>query len=584
MDSVLTWVGDATKAAGKVGKEFQRKVPYVVVAGDQGVGKSTTINRLAKADLFPMRSKEQAEKDEPQTKIATLYRITRATGGNANTAIVGTVCENSACKKSECEQRTVPKADLANTIDRLQNTCFTGFFGTEDMITVDYALPTGIDIAIVDLPGIQHAGPDKVQSKALTEKWLNKYSNAIVLAVLAAEKLFQAEIYGILEEKAKTFKNRVIFVITKVASISRQNLGAYNMIRSDNMKLFNAPGVLLKSADQTSRGEEGMSLDDQIEMEKEWFKNHEAYSKEPDIWGIETLQKLTRQAYLRNACSNIPLLQLEMQKVLTQKEAEHSELPKSASSTETLLMTMTNTWRAMFEHDLRYKEGKTALKDIYSRFRKKQVPKYEFKCGSANNPGFCKGLTCQDKYFGDVPGKPEGWLGIGTSLIAEIRAAMIDVAKRTALAAIKDTTKLDSISVGRADQVIRRISTCVAEDAQKMIKRLVCSYTFSAGSLRESDAATSMGEHIKMISREDQLPSALIRMAIQLCVWEPLQGLSASVHDPELRGALEKTLDLDRVRKRKVELEEEIAAYRSLVSTNLACDSSEVARLENEDM
>jgi GTPase SAR1 family protein len=536
-----------------------------VVAGDQGVGKSTTINRLVKTQLFPMRSKAQADSDAPQTKVATRYTITKKAGANENVATVGTSCgDSNACKKSACQSQDVHKDRLATMVDEMQNQCFQGFFGVEDMITIDYFSPSAIDIAVIDLPGIQYSGAEMDKSKQLTKKWLTQFENTIILAVMGAEKQFQQEIFAILQDDVQKFKDRVLFVITKPAGIDEESERVLNMINDEKMKQFNAPGVILKSADTRKVAEADWTLDEQETDEIRWFQEHNLYYNRPEVWGIQKLRLLTQQKYLGVACRYIPRLQHDLQLDLTALETEIAEMPRT-ESVDALLQSITHAWRRFFELEVRGGETKPILKAIYSKYRKKQLPAEVYDPGKRQTleVGGSKSLTCDHDFF-------SGWNQEAESMIIDVKTVMHKAAMKTASLAFTDSSK-QQISMLPADPFIQKISSCDPDEAKKMLKRLVCSATKGFSETQE--------QHLKLLEREDQLPSMIVRMVVQMCVWEPLQNLHISIRDDALQEALSKSLNLNAIRQEKERIEGKLSAYRKLLGRPLVCDDPSMVKL-----
>ena len=53
----------------------QSALPHILIMGDQGVGKSTTLNRLLQVNVFPMRSKERQKLMHRRQQLQLLYTI-----------------------------------------------------------------------------------------------------------------------------------------------------------------------------------------------------------------------------------------------------------------------------------------------------------------------------------------------------------------------------------------------------------------------------------------------------------------------------------------------------------------------------
>jgi len=131
--------------------------------------------------------------------------------------------------------------------------------------------------------------------------------------------------------------------------------------------------------------------------------------------------------------------------------------------------------------------------------------------------------------------------------------------------------------------VIKPKSSCQDKDAERTLKRLVCSYVWTIGDTVEK-------EELKYMAKvgQDLLPPAVIRMVIQMCVREPLDDLRWNVEsNPEMRDVLSAALSPNvagMVKKRK-ELERKRDAYQNLLHHKFTCRDAHMvpASMETQD-
>eukprot|EP00928_Gymnodinium_smaydae_P038662 TRINITY_DN26619_c0_g1_i1.p1 TRINITY_DN26619_c0_g1~~TRINITY_DN26619_c0_g1_i1.p1 ORF type:complete len:665 (+),score=145.67 TRINITY_DN26619_c0_g1_i1:93-1997(+) len=605
LEEVHRWVEEAHSSASVLDEDFRKSVPYIIVAGDQGVGKSTTINRIVQAEIFPMRSKEQADHDEPQTKIATLYHVKRSAVGNAQEARVsvsapapsaqrsagaeggssgafgggagatrrGTSAAAAAARRADCEPQVVRLGDLAKQISQLQERCFSGAFELDATITVEYWSPVALDISIVDLPGIQHSGPDAQATETLTRRWLQMYSNSIVLAVVVAERQLQQAIVGILEEQSSSYRDRAILVVTKPHSIPKDSRKMLNMLQSERVRdVCNGRAVILRSADTSDAQEENLGIEEQLEKEREWFLGMPLYAQRTNMWGVGTLMNLTQDMYLKRACAQIPELQQGILERLNEDEQRLRSMP-AVTSDDLMFWNFVQNWRELLEEEVRVGASSAALGMVYADFLESRV---SFELSRAKQSGLPQfGM----RHFSEDHALFAKWLDFATVLIDQVRARMLEAAITTGERAIERVPSVvGSDSLQSAAHLLSSLVAC--EDATVTVKRLVHSHAFDTSGELELDSPESLNSFVEKMKKE--LPAAVLRMVIQLCVWEPIRDLRTNVRTTRhgaLHQVLTTALDVSGLRQEREQLSVRVEAYKRLLSRRLVCSGTGTSSL-----
>ena len=180
-------------------------LPQICVIGDQSAGKSSFLSRLTGVS-FPTAAKMC-------TKAATVVTCNR----DASLTKPRYEIEDVENRGSYHEINSTAEAIQA-TQDKLLKAA--GNPADDNSIITDHSIklrvtgPSVIDIIIVDLPGIQHAGPTKDAINALIEKNIEKPET---LNLLVSEAKQDAELTKAIETAAKYDPNqeRTIRVLSK---------------------------------------------------------------------------------------------------------------------------------------------------------------------------------------------------------------------------------------------------------------------------------------------------------------------------------------------------------------------------------
>ena len=179
-------------------------LPQICVIGDQSAGKSSFLSRLTGVS-FPTAAKMC-------TKAATVVTCNRDVTLEKPKYEIEDLDNRGSYREVDCTAEAIDKAQekLLKEAGMSSENCII----SDDSIKLRVTGPDVIDIIIVDLPGIQHAGPTKDSIQALIEENIKKPET---LNLLVSEAKQDAELTKAIEIAAKYDPNqeRTIRVLSK---------------------------------------------------------------------------------------------------------------------------------------------------------------------------------------------------------------------------------------------------------------------------------------------------------------------------------------------------------------------------------
>lgn len=529
LEDVLQWMEKAHSVALQFNQDLDlsSSIPFVIVAGDQGVGKSTTINRLVNARILPTRNRSEADKDRAQTTIATLYHVRRDPSADGRKASVYVSHNEIAGTLDQCQPQEVEIGELAQTVYDMQRACFIDRFSPYDTITINYFSPKARAFSIVELPGMR-ADEDEQKTRELTESWLKRHPNSIVVAVLRAELQSQQAILKILEKNlsSSSYHDRTILVITKPTEDKK---GLRMLYSNQTQRLSGGRAVILRSADTSRKGEEGWDFEQQKDQERKYFENSAVHAGLPEIWGIARLSSMFRGMYLRRASALLP----KLADLISSRLRSDDDLLQtfSKASKEDLFDDVVTTWAAQFRRNVKQHNTSSELQEHYKYFLESNVTFNQTSIPESGLPLF-EMLPLEEEHE-----CWQEWVEHAYRLLDRVRSTMLEAVKQAgeqAVSLVSGSAPGHGLQQEKFKDAVKPLVACI--EANDIVKRLVHSHCF----VTPEDKATRKDEfqprHLNLESSEDRdafmeslqqtLPSSIVRIVIQLCVWEPVRDLN----------------------------------------------------------
>lgn len=314
--------------------------------------------------------------------------------------------------------------------------------------------------------------------------------------------------------------------------------------------------MVLKSAD-TSDSEQSMwSLARQCEEEIEWFGAHPQYSTHKTHWGIQALVSMTSKIFLQSACSVIPDLHKDIRAKKKVVASKLKVLPHIGDVGEAVLVV---TDRAREILEARVRSGRLAQElasHYWEMLRQKVDASSVLGHKFANNglPEFgMEHFSAKHPYF-------DHWLKSSAGFLDKVRGVMsrgIVKAMHDAVVEIRGTDPGDL--QGFSDLV-----DC--PEAESTIRSAVLAQRFPLSWDVALDQKPALLHFLKEI--DESIPKVIVRMAIQICVYEPIYGLRSlmrGVDHTSLLHKLQQLMNVSEWRTQRVALERERDIYQALL-------------------
>ena len=249
--------------------------PHIAVIGDQGVGKSTTLNRLLGAEILPMRQSTQQE-----TSICTLYPT-----------IYNTMYDNEQKEysievwiKKRNENEKIYDTSIVLAHEEIKNTVKSKFAEIYSKKNLDIETmrilvkgPKLTNKYVVDLPGIRNDKSEQaisIQNHII--KYLDNNKGAIILFFLLASGPERTSAWNIINKYATS--NPIIPILIKPDELGLKDRSVINILTGKTDVKFPNDNIFVIKNPNTLNGDL-FDLNKIDSDEITWFKKHTIYEK-----------------------------------------------------------------------------------------------------------------------------------------------------------------------------------------------------------------------------------------------------------------------------------------------------------------
>jgi hypothetical protein len=258
--------------------EFSLEIPcpHIAVIGDQGLGKSTTLNRLLGAEILPMRQSSH------ESSICTLFPTIYHT-------IFDGECKDYHieiwCKKQGCDEQLYDSANSSSLDDikALVKSKFSDFYvknGKDDTIIMVRVVVKGAKLAskyVVDLPGIRN---DKSQQSIKISDQIVSYLDgnpgAIILFFLPSSGPERTSAWAIVNKYTST--HTIIPVLIRPDELGTNDRSVMNILTGKtDIKLPNDNVFVVKNPNTLNNEVFDITKADTDELA--WFRKHPIYAR-----------------------------------------------------------------------------------------------------------------------------------------------------------------------------------------------------------------------------------------------------------------------------------------------------------------